>query len=107
MGMEEAVGRPLDDRAVPIRHDHVWRVRRGHAGRVLDRVIGGGDEAVVDEDTFPLARGRVVLFDQLLDERTADPTVVSPGNDRRWRTLQRKRSYFWNTIGDFTLKIDY
>jgi hypothetical protein len=42
-----------------------------------------------------------------LDERTADPTVVSPGSDRRWRTLQRKRSYFWNTIGDFTLKIRY
>lgn len=42
-----------------------------------------------------------------LNERTADPTVVSPGSDRRWRTLQRKRSYFWNTIGDFTLKIRY
>jgi hypothetical protein len=42
-----------------------------------------------------------------LNERTADPTVVSPGSDRRWRSLQRKRSYFWNTIGDFTLKIRY
>jgi len=42
-----------------------------------------------------------------LNERTADPTVVSGAGDRRWRTLQRKRSYFWNTIGDFTLKIDY
>lgn len=42
-----------------------------------------------------------------LNERTADPTVVSPGNDRRWRSLQRKRSYFWNTIGDPTLKIRY
>jgi hypothetical protein len=42
-----------------------------------------------------------------LNERTADPTVSSGGGDRRWRTLQRKRSYFWNTIGDFTLKIRY
>jgi hypothetical protein len=42
-----------------------------------------------------------------LNERLADPTVVNPGNDRRTRTLQRKRSYFWNTIGDFTLKIRY
>jgi hypothetical protein len=38
-----------------------------------------------------------------LDERTANPT--SP--DRRTRTLQRKRSYFWNTIGDPTLKLRY
>jgi hypothetical protein len=42
-----------------------------------------------------------------LDERTADPTKTQLGSDRRWRTLQRKRSYFWNTIGDFTLKIRY
>src|SRR5262245_32996659 len=42
-----------------------------------------------------------------LNERLADPTVVDPGHDRRERTLQRKRSYFWNTIGDFTLKIRY
>jgi hypothetical protein len=43
-----------------------------------------------------------------LNERTADPKVAVPGtSDRRWRTLQRKRSYFWNTIGDFTLKIRY
>lgn len=42
-----------------------------------------------------------------LNERTSDPTVVSPGSDRRWRSLQRKRSYFWNTIGDPTLKIRY
>ncbi len=42
-----------------------------------------------------------------LDERALDPTVVKPGSDRRDRTLQRKRSYFWNTIGDFTLKIRY
>ncbi len=42
-----------------------------------------------------------------LNERSANATVVSPGSDRRWRTLQRKRSYFWNTIGDFTLKIRY
>jgi hypothetical protein len=27
--------------------------------------------------------------------------------DRRTRTLQRKRSYFWNVIGDFTLKLKY
>ena len=38
-----------------------------------------------------------------LDERTVDPT--SP--DRRFRTLQRKRSYFWNMIGDPTLKLHY
>jgi hypothetical protein len=42
-----------------------------------------------------------------LNERLVDPTVVNPGSDRRHRTLQRKRSYFWNTIGDFTLKIRY
>lgn len=42
-----------------------------------------------------------------LNERLLDPTVVNPGSDRRWRTLQRKRSYFWSTIGDFTLKIRY
>ena len=42
-----------------------------------------------------------------LNERALDPTVVSPGSDRRWRTLQRKRSYFWSTIGDPTLKIEY
>jgi hypothetical protein len=42
-----------------------------------------------------------------LNERTADPTQVFGTGDRRWRTLQRKRSYFWNTIGDFTLKIRY
>ena len=42
-----------------------------------------------------------------LNERALDPTVVSPGSDRRWRTLQRKRSYFWNVIGDPTLKIEY
>jgi hypothetical protein len=42
-----------------------------------------------------------------LNERTADPTVIEPGSDRRWRSLQRKRSYFWNTIGDPTLKIRY
>jgi hypothetical protein len=45
--------------------------------------------------------------DSRLNERTADPTVVRAGSDRRWRTLQRKRSYFWSTIGDFTLKIRY
>jgi hypothetical protein len=42
-----------------------------------------------------------------LNERLLDPTVVNPGSDRRWRTLQRKRSYFWSTIGDFTTKIKY
>ena len=42
-----------------------------------------------------------------LDERAKDARIVSPGNDRRYRTLQRKRSYFWNTIGDFTLKLRY
>ena len=42
-----------------------------------------------------------------LNERTANPTTVQLGSDRRWRTLQRKRSYFWNMIGDFTLKIRY
>jgi hypothetical protein len=42
-----------------------------------------------------------------LDERALDPTVVALGSDRRWRTLQRKRSYCWNVIGDFTLKIRY
>jgi hypothetical protein len=42
-----------------------------------------------------------------LNERAADPKVVGTGSDRRWRTLQRKRSYFWNTIGDFTLKMRY
>ena len=33
--------------------------------------------------------------------------VVQSGSDHRWRTLQRKRSYFWNIIGNFTLKIRY
>jgi hypothetical protein len=42
-----------------------------------------------------------------LDERVLDPTTVQLGSDRRWRTLQRKRSYFWNMIGDPTLKIRY
>jgi hypothetical protein len=42
-----------------------------------------------------------------LNERDKDPTEVSPGSDRRWRTLQRKRSYFWSMIGDPTLKIEY
>jgi hypothetical protein len=42
-----------------------------------------------------------------LNERALDATVVSPGSDRRWRTLQRKRSYFWSIIGDPTLKIEY
>jgi hypothetical protein len=41
-----------------------------------------------------------------LNEREADYTKVEEFG-RRWRTLQRKRSYFWNTIGDFTLKIEY
>jgi hypothetical protein len=45
--------------------------------------------------------------DASLNERTADPTVVQAGSDHRWRTLQRKRSYFWNIIGNFTLKIRY
>jgi hypothetical protein len=42
-----------------------------------------------------------------LNERDKDATEVSPGSDRRWRTLQRKRSYFWSMIGDPTLKIEY
>jgi hypothetical protein len=45
--------------------------------------------------------------DAALNERTADPTVVQSGSDHRWRTLQRKRSYFWNIIGNPTLKIRY
>jgi len=40
-----------------------------------------------------------------LDERGAN--FLSDGADRQTRTLQRKRSYLWNTIGDFTLKIRY
>jgi hypothetical protein len=46
---------------------------------------------------------------ELLDERAVDPTKVDDegDSDRRWRTLQRKRSYFWNLIGDPTLKIRY
>jgi hypothetical protein len=42
-----------------------------------------------------------------LNERAVDPTVVQPGSDRRWRTLQRKRSYFWSLIGDPALRIRY
>jgi len=42
-----------------------------------------------------------------LNERTADPIAVNPGSDRRWRSLQRKRSYFWSTVGDPTLKLRY
>lgn len=38
-----------------------------------------------------------------LDERSVDPT----SEERRYRTLQRKRSYFWNMIGDPTLKLHY
>lgn len=38
-----------------------------------------------------------------LDERAVDP--ASP--ERRTRTFQRKRSYFWNIIGDPTLKLRY
>jgi hypothetical protein len=41
-----------------------------------------------------------------LNERARYRTVVDPGNDRRHRTLARKKSCFWN-IGDFTLKIRY
>ncbi|MBO9574373.1 MAG: hypothetical protein J7494_01420 [Sphingobium sp.] len=40
---------------------------------------------------------------QGMDERAVDPTIP----DRRYRTLQRKRSYFWNMIGDPTLKLRY
>jgi hypothetical protein len=43
--------------------------------------------------------------DTALDERAF--TMVDTGSERRSRTLARKRSYFWNTIGDFTLKIRY
>lgn len=42
-----------------------------------------------------------------LNERALDPTVVNPGADRRERTLQRKRSYFWSMTGDPTIKIRY
>ncbi len=38
-----------------------------------------------------------------LNERDLDPTDLN----RRERTLQRKRSYFWSMIGDPTLKIRY
>ena len=38
-----------------------------------------------------------------LDERTVNPASAA----RRTRTFQRKRSYFWNTIGDPTLKLRY
>jgi len=40
---------------------------------------------------------------QNMDERAVDPTTP----DRRHRTLQRKRSYFWNMIGDPTLRLSY
>jgi hypothetical protein len=40
-----------------------------------------------------------------LDERAADPRTG--GDERRTRTLQRKRTYFWSMIGDFTLKLRY
>jgi len=43
--------------------------------------------------------------------RRAAPVIqflgAEPRGDRQTRTLQRKRSYLWNTIGDFSLKIRY
>jgi hypothetical protein len=45
--------------------------------------------------------------DSSLDERAVAATSTSAGADRRYRILQQKRSYFWNVIGDPTLKIKY
>jgi hypothetical protein len=73
--------------------------------KVFNDTPAGFVEAVRAQGAF--GRGWGGYFYREAAQESLDERDVAWGSERRTRSLQRKRSYFWNVLGDWTLELRY
>jgi hypothetical protein len=119
------VNAPSNARYVPYNHQNYGQVSDGGSGQNGESLLfyGNGLGLMARNKVFndtpegfveavkasggEFGRGWAGYFTRDSGQSSLDERSQPYGVDRRTRTLQRKRAYFWNIIGDWTLKLKY